>query len=67
MGIASELGSGTGIVSPVQRSALPSASSGGSVGTSEEERTMLAEAMIRLTANQKKMMLLSLLSFLALC
>jgi hypothetical protein len=31
------------------------------------ERTMLAEAMIRLTANQKKMMLLSLLSFLALC
>ncbi len=27
---------------------------------------MLAEAMIRLTANQKKMMLLSLLSFLAL-
>jgi len=28
---------------------------------------MLAEAMVRLTANQKKMMILSLLSFLALC
>jgi len=28
---------------------------------------MLAEAMIRLTDNQKRMMILSLLSFLALC
>jgi len=28
---------------------------------------MLAEAMVRLTDNQRKMMLLSLLSFLALC
>jgi len=28
---------------------------------------MLAEAMVRLTDNQKKMMILSLLSFLALC
>jgi len=28
---------------------------------------MLAEAMIRLTDNQKRMMVLSLLSFLALC
>jgi len=28
---------------------------------------MLAEAMIRLTDNQKRMMVLTLLSFLALC
>lgn len=61
-------GVGTLIVEGFGDTALPSFTATGSVRTTEEEREkMLVETLVRLTDNQKRLMVLSLLSFLALC